>query len=351
MDTAEACRSLVRAARHRRSRLTTASTPTRSCSASVSRTSRGTRAAPTTTRSGSSSPDTPVRARGVGRRLQLGGAGARRSADERDLRTPRDPGTSAPSARPAGRAPRDHRARRRQRGVPAQRPLGSGPRVPVASLPAACADLAGAATSSSAPRRPDAISSSSARDHERRRDLQGPAGERSGEHAVIARLQRDAIGRARDRRRAAPGRPARRRRRRGRRAPRSRARGRAAASAPRRARVSSSSARASEPLALHDVEVRDVRRRSRSRDRSTCSRAARRRRPSAQNGSRRRAPTITPPSGTYPDVMPLANVIASGSRPNRLDREPVADAPVAADHLVDDEQDAALATDTLHAWR
>ena len=35
-----------------------------------------------------------------------------------------------------------------------------------------------------------------------------------------------------------------------------------------------------------------------------------------------RRPTTTPPSGTYPDVIPFAKVIASGSRPTRLAGEP-----------------------------
>ncbi len=48
----------------------------------------------------------------------------------------RDPDPPAPRRRPRRGAARDHRSRRRQRRVPQERPLGSGPRLSLGALPA-----------------------------------------------------------------------------------------------------------------------------------------------------------------------------------------------------------------------
>ena len=55
---------------------------------------------------------------------------------------------------------------------------------------------------------------------------------------------------------------------------------------------------------------------------------------------------MTPPSGTYPDVMPFANVTRVRIEADAAAGEPVADAAVAADHLVGDEEDTVRAADS-----
>ena len=49
---------------------------------------------------------------------------------------------------------------------------------------------------------------------------------------------------------------------------------------------------------------------------------------------------ITPPIGTAPEVMPLANVIMSGDHAIAFGGESVAEAAEAGDHFVEDQQNA-----------
>ena len=194
-------------------------------------TSPGTRAAGTRTRSGSSSPASPASAP-----LDWSDAYSR-AVLERAARLTAEvcarygiPMRRLRAADLVAGPARRHGSRRRERGLPQERPLGSGPRLPLGAVPAA---QRAAATSSSAPARPEAISSSSARVITSGGEIWRPPPTRVRVSTPWWRaLKRDAVGEARDRRRAAPGRSAPRRRRRSRLGSRSRARGRAAARAP-----------------------------------------------------------------------------------------------------------------------
>ena len=69
-----------------------------------------------------------------------------------------------------------------------------------------------------------------------------------------------------------------------------------------------------EPLALHDRQVGQSRPRRPPDGPSTCSRGAARRPGRPPAGRARPVPTNTPPSGWYPDVTALANVVSRARR-------------------------------------